>query len=476
MKKNIILSALLALTMIFCMAASVSAASDAKMTAIYGTPKIDGELDDIWKNAEVQDVALVDEAVIPSETETRGTVRTMWDEKYFYVFIEVDKKGVPISAGGGKNENSDDCADVCLTLDGNFSASVNGGDEYSGVYRVIEDGTYSGFGYIHDYLGDDNLGAFKRVADDKYNVEYAISWDDIEAKAGNIVSLEIQINDCTDGARTGLVTWASTPCYGWRESNEHGTVTLGAKDGSAPAAAEEIAPDYIDYTATDVAVSTGAFNTLDEAAASVELNPIKGYTFISGTESVGEKEPPEALWDDDVTTKFCVADTTQFPTISVAKLSAPAKVSGIAFATANDNAKNPGRNPFEWAVFVSADGQNWTQLVYGDDTFLEDVDFTYYATKTQTVDNVQYVKFQSEGGLSGVFQMSEVVLLGETTAAPAEETKPETPADTVETPVETPDETVETPVEEAPQTFDAVVIAAVTAVVSLAGYAVSKKR
>ena len=269
----------------------------------------------------------------------------------------------------------------------------------------------------------------------------------------------------------GVNSWSDAPILKFGEDTGAAAETP-AEEAPAAEATAEIAPDYIDYTATDVAVSTGAFNTLDEAAASVELNPIKGYTFISGTESVGEKEPPAALWDDDVTTKFCVANTAQFPTISVAKLSAPATVSGIAFATANDNSKNPGRNPFEWAVFVSADGQNWTQLVYGDDTFLEDVDFTYYATKTQTVDNVQYVKFQSEGGLSGVFQMSEVVLLGETTAAPAEETKPETPADTVETPVET----VETPVEEAPQTFDAVVIAAVTAVVSLAGYAVSKKR
>jgi len=57
----------------------------------------------------------------------------------------------------------------------------------------------------------------------------------------------------------------------------------------------------------------------------------------------------------------------------------------------------------------------------------------------------------------------------------------ETPVveEVVETPVtETPavEEVVETPVVVAPQTFDAVVIAAISAVVSLAGYAISKKR
>ena len=305
------------------------------------------------------------------------------------------------------------------------------------------------------------LQAYLTKGDHKFTLSLASDFDNTNVKS--LYFVDFFYNFIGKDAPAASATAAETP----------------AEEAPAAEATEDIAPDYIDYTATDVAVSTGAFDTLDEAAASVGLTPITGYTFISGTESVGEKEPPAALWDDDVTTKFCVADTAQFPTISVAKLSAPATVSGIAFATANDNSTNPGRNPFEWAVFVSADGQDWTQLVYGDDTFLEDVDFTYYATKTQTVENVQYVKFQSEGGLSGVFQMSEVVLLaGEGTAAPAPAEEPKTeepttePAETVDTPAET----VDTPAEEAPQTFDAAIIAAVAAAVSLAGYAVSKKR
>jgi len=66
--------------------------------------------------------------------------------------------------------------------------------------------------------------------------------------------------------------------------------------------------------------------------------------------------------------------------------------------------------------------------------------------------------------------------------APASEEVVETPvveepvveAPVVEAPVV--EETVEAPVAQAPQTFDAAIIAAVAAVVSLAGYAVSKKR
>ena len=164
----------------------------------------------------------------------------------------------------------------------------------------------------------------------------------------------------------------------------------------------------------------------------------------------------------------------------------PITVDGIIMATANDNSSYNNRSPFEWAIYVSGDGENWTAIAYGDDTFFEETDFTYYAAALSApVEGVKYVYFQSEGALSGTFQMSEVVLTGTAgeaaaattteTEAPVEETTaPETEAaETTAT-----EETVEAPATttEAPKTFDAGVIAAVAAVVSAAGYAISKKR
>lgn len=237
MKRTFKHAIVLALALLFCMQLSAFAASDAKMEAVYGTPVIDGVIDDVWATADKQDIALVDEEVIPSETKTRGSFRTMWDENYFYVLVEVDKAGVPISSGGGKNENSDDCADLCLTLDGNFEATLSNGDDYAGVLRVVEDGTKSGFGYLFEMLEDEFKGVMVRTSDSSYVVEYAVPWDDIKPEAGHVLSLDIQINDATDDARTGLVTWAATPCYCWKESYEHGTITLAAKvvETEAPA-------------------------------------------------------------------------------------------------------------------------------------------------------------------------------------------------------------------------------------------------
>lgn len=233
---------LLVVFLMLCLSLSAFAASDAKIGAAYGTITVDGVIDDAWAAAEQQDVALVDKGVIPSSTETTGKFRVMWDESYLYVLVEVDKAGKTVFTKAGGAEANNDCVDLCLTLDGNFNGvSIAGGAKYAGCFRVVEDGTKSGFGYIYDTNKDKNLG--KMVVDgSKYVVEYAISWDDITPVAGHVVSLDIQINDNTNNNRTGLVTWAATPCYCWDKSTEHGTVTLLAKPAAPETAPAETAP------------------------------------------------------------------------------------------------------------------------------------------------------------------------------------------------------------------------------------------
>ena len=258
--------------------------------------------------------------------------------------------------------------------------------------------------------------------------------------------------------------------------------TTAAAETTAVEVPEMEAP-VLDYPSMDNLANSGAgYATLDEAAASIGKTAVTGTTFVTGSNG-NNNEGSENLWDNDTATKFC---TAEFPTQSLAMFANPITVDGIIMATANDNSTYNNRSPFEWAIYVSGDGENWTAIAYGDDTFFEETDFTYYAAALSApVEGVKYVYFQSEGALSGTFQMSEVVLTGTAgeaaaattteTEAPVEETTaPETEAaETTAT-----EETVEAPATttEAPKTFDAGVIAAVAAVVSAAGYAVSKKR
>ena len=270
--------------------------------------------------------------------------------------------------------------------------------------------------------------------------------------------------------------------YGNPASDSAATTAEATEETTAAAEVPEMEAPVLDYPSMDAMANSGAgYATLDEAAASIGKTPVLGAAFVTGSNG-NNNEGPENLWDNDTATKFC---TGEFPTQSLAMFANPITVDGIIMATANDNSSYNNRSPFEWAIYVSADGENWTAIAYGDDTFFEETDFTYYAAALSApVENVKYVYFQSEGALSGCYQMSELVLTGtageaapataETEATVEETMAPETEAaETTAT-----EETVEAPATttEAPKTFDAGVIAAVAAVVSAAGYAVSKKR
>ena len=222
-----------------------------------------------------------------------------------------------------------------------------------------------------------------------------------------------------------------------------------------PAVEEPAEAPAEEPAAEEPAVESKGFADVNAAADGKGI--ITTYTFTEGTNGFGG-EGAENLFDGDTATKFC---TNEFPAEAVAELDGIYKVTGFTMATANDNADWNGRSPNAWTISVSADGENWTELASGDDTFFEETNFTYYVGDA-SAEGVSYVKFNAAGTASGTFQVSELTLFGEKTA------------EVVETP-EAVDEAMDDKAE-APQTFDFGVVAAVTAVVSLAGFAASKKR
>jgi len=227
---------------------------------------------------------------------------------------------------------------------------------------------------------------------------------------------------------------------------------------------DQIMIDYIAFFSSEEAakafrseqdseyVPSSGFATVEEAADG--KNVVTAYEFVSGTNGFGS-EGPENLWDGNTGTKFC---TNEFPAESIVKLDGVYNVTGFTMATANDNKDYNGRSPNAWTVSVSADGENWTELAKGDDTFFEETNFTYYVGDA-AAEGVSYVKFNAEGTASGTFQVSELTLFGDKT-------------EEVVAPV---DETMDQKAE-SPNTFDFGITAAVAAVISLAGFAAAKKK
>jgi hypothetical protein len=178
-----------------------------------------------------------------------------------------------------------------------------------------------------------------------------------------------------------------------------------------------------EFPFTKEAAPSKGLATVEDAAKG--KNIIKNYEFVDGTNGFGG-EGPENLWDGETSTKFC---TNEFPAESIAKLDGVYKITGFTMATANDNADYNGRSPNAWTISVSADGENWTELKKGDDSFFEELNFTYFAGDGKA-EGVSYVKFAADGTASGTFQVSEVTLFGDKTgdAPAAEEPAAEEPA------------------------------------------------
>ena len=129
-------------------------------------------------------------------------------------------------------------------------------------------------------------------------------------------------------------------------------------------------------------------------------------------------------------------------------------VNGYLLLTANDYLT---RSPSDWTLSVSADGENWTELAKGDDSFFEEINYTYFAGEG-AAEGVSYVKFEAASSAANLFQVSEVTLYGTKTAEKGAA-----------------DEALDEKAE-APNTFDFGIVAAVAAVVSLGGFALTKKK
>jgi hypothetical protein len=125
-------------------------------------------------------------------------------------------------------------------------------------------------------------------------------------------------------------------------------------------------------------------------------------------------------------------------------------------ALANDNAEY-GRIPTAWTLYGSEDGENWTEITTGDDSLFvkENGNFRYFAKSFDASPAYSYVKIEIPSSTDEIVQISEVVVTGAKAAA-------------------APDAALDEKAE-APNTFDFGVIAAVAAVLSLAGFAVAKK-
>ncbi|MCP2239537.1 endo-1,4-beta-xylanase [Thermoanaerobacterium thermosaccharolyticum] len=185
-------------------------------TAIYGTPVIDGKIDDIWNKV---DAITTNTWVLGSDGAT-ATAKMMWDDKYLYVLADVTDSNLNKSS---VNPYEQDSVEVFVDQNNDKTSYYESDD---GQYRVNYDNEQS-FG------GSTNSNGFKSatsLTQSGYIVEEAIPWTSITLLNGTIIGFDLQVNDADEnGKRTGIVTWCDPSGNSWQDTSGFGNLLLTGK-------------------------------------------------------------------------------------------------------------------------------------------------------------------------------------------------------------------------------------------------------
>lgn len=191
--------------------------------AIHGTPKIDGVIDDAWKDAPEAEVKKIvkSETTIPESEAATAKVKLMWDGDKLYALFKV--KDAKLSA-----KASDDHAQDSIELfidELNQKAGEYQPDDVQ--YRVNYEGKLSGAGPAYS---ESNIKAVAKKIEGGYLVELSVNLAHAKREAGTKMGLELQVNDDpATGTRGAVTKWNHDENDSYLSTAKFGVVLLQEK-------------------------------------------------------------------------------------------------------------------------------------------------------------------------------------------------------------------------------------------------------
>ena len=203
--------------------------------ARYGTPIIDGAVDDIWNTAPVLNAnKYIDNATAPVTSGATAKVRVLWDVDNLYVLSEVTD---PVLRKTNVNPWEQDSVEVFLDENNGKTTSHQPDDRQ---YRINYDNakTVGSQGNISEFTSATSL------ISGGYIVEVKIPFKTIKGSIGKVIGFDSQVNDDNGvGARTSTAIWSDTKGVGYSNTSRWGNVTLLEQvDVESPVTAVTVTP------------------------------------------------------------------------------------------------------------------------------------------------------------------------------------------------------------------------------------------
>ncbi len=181
--------------------------------ATQGTPTIDGEIDDVWADANVLDIN-----TYSMGKGATGTAKVLWDKDYIYVLAEVKD---PVLSKASPNVYEQDTVEIFLDENNHKTTAYESDDIQA---RVNYDGEKS----VTDGLSTDAFVSAAAKTADGYLVEFAIPTTLGGFNANQVVGFDAQINDDGDGEgkRTSISNWYDLTGMGYTDMSGLGLLKL----------------------------------------------------------------------------------------------------------------------------------------------------------------------------------------------------------------------------------------------------------
>lgn len=361
------------------LALSASAVGET-LEANFGTPHIDGVIDEVWKTTQRQKLSYI----IPGDDQKSKRascsvyVSSLWDGDAIYLLLEIIDDDY---VGGGEGTYDNDTMYFYVDEADLFDKTWQNGQNLLAMYPAEE----ANAKLLHGEVNPETQIAFGYFGDTGrlFEIKYVPAQVKLLRNLRILVDFKyVDVNE--KGERTNTVVWSDELNEGDSDSSNWSYLILADGAGSG-------------------------YDKAEEAATAIGQTLIKNYNYIDGTDGFGG-EGSDNIWDGETGTKFCTSD---FPQRSTAKLDGEYYITGIIMATANDNANYEGRCPDDWKIEASADNKNWVTLAEGDDDFFEDVNYTYFSQAIECDGNTyKYIRFANESSESVYCQLSEVMVCG----------------------------------------------------------------
>lgn len=180
-----------------------------------GTANVDGVEEGSWEKAQELVLSVVNAE--GGQPEASGTAKALWDENALYVLLKITDPNLDVSA---EEAYLQDSVEVFIDEKNDKAREYKLDDKQ---YRINCENAHSfnGAECKEEYI----TSQVKRT-DDGYVVEMAIAWTDKQPKEGDFIGFEVQINDCKNGARLGMINWYDTTNTCWSTPASYGTARL----------------------------------------------------------------------------------------------------------------------------------------------------------------------------------------------------------------------------------------------------------